>query len=211
MSQAVKRKLDEDVKWRTEEIALIKKSALRKDQTALTKVVQRRYSVPSMYAIWEGFIITAFSTYVEELNLLAVPVSGLQRNLLAFNLFKTFSLYEPPKDYTKRVTLAESIREHMKNVGKYSTPIETNSNVDYNELMFLMKRFAISAEGLEEYKSPLMKMISLRNKIAHGQRDVNVTEKNVNEFSLLIEGLMGEVAIRINEALENKAYLISSS
>ena len=207
MSVLIKHRIEEEVQWRTQEIALIKKSALRKDQTAITKVVQRRYAVPSLYAVWEGFVVTVFSAYVEELNRLSIPIAKLQRNLLAFNLFKTFSLYETPKDYHKRVCLAEEIRGHMSKYCRYSIPIETNANVDYNELLFLLRRFALSVEGLETYKSPLMKMINLRNRIAHGQRDVNITEKHVNEFSWLIESLMGEISIRVMEALDGKFYL----
>ena len=52
-----------------------------------------------------------------------------------------------------------------------------------------------------------MKMINLRNRIAHGQRDVNITEKHINEFSWLIESLMGEISIRVMEALDGKSYL----
>lgn len=202
-----KKLLEEDIKWRTQEIALVKKAVLRRDQTATMKIVQRRYAVPSMYAIWEGFIVTALSAYVDELSKRNISVSKVQRNLFAYELFKEFSLYETPKVYEKRVSLADRIRNHLTNVCKYKTPIETNSNVDFKELVFLLKRFAISEEGLDRYESSLMKMISLRNQIAHGKRDVSITESNINEFSLLIEDVMGDVSIRITDALRKKAYL----
>ncbi len=55
-----------------------------------------RYSIPAIYAIWEGFIQTSFQTYINELNILNLTIDTLCKPILVYHLetkFKQFREY----------------------------------------------------------------------------------------------------------------------
>ena len=62
------------------------------------------YSMPAIYAIWEGFIQTSFKTYVQEINKINLSVNTVHKQILCYhieNSFKQFKQY--PKNYNKKV------------------------------------------------------------------------------------------------------------
>jgi hypothetical protein len=59
-----RRKIGEDIDWRVSELMTIKTFPLHYELSEHHKKFFLKYSVPSIYAVWEGFVKNSFRLYM---------------------------------------------------------------------------------------------------------------------------------------------------
>lgn len=201
---------NDDIEWRVAELATIKKNAFRKDQTEAAKIVQCRYSVPSIYAIWEGFVLANLNSYIQLINKKISFPENTKDGLMSFVLFDSLKLNAPPTLFEKKKEKAREIAAFFHSQLHVPKLERTNGNVNFKELMLLLRRYEIPDEGLAGYESGLNKFVRYRDQIAHGVKNVPVPDSLVSEFARLVEGLMSDVILKIEDAIKRKTFMTTS-
>ena len=197
-----------DIAWRISEIALLKKSTAMPSVSEEMRKILLKYSVPALYAIWEGFVTSIFSEYVKVINTENVSMQAIDPKIKTYHSFCELNLASPPSDFSRKEALVKKMQEHFASNVKLSTDIATNSNVDYASLSAIMQRYGVAPLPEDQYKGRLSKFLNFRNKIAHGNNSIIMDDSKLNEFSVLISELMDEVFITLNDCVENKRYIV---
>ncbi len=199
--------IDEDIKWRIGEIAMIKAIISTLSFSDEKKKISMKYSIPSLYAVWEGFVINTFSEYIKYINQLEIKYLDLNTNIVIYDSFTTLNLTEPPKTtFDAKKRFIKKIHHYFNHQIKLSLNIKTNSNVNYATLTSLCHCYGLQTIN-NDYEAPLNKFVGIRNKVAHGDNSIVVNIEMIEEFANLINDLMEELRDYIQDAIENKRYL----
>lgn len=198
----------DDIDWRVAELASLRTIPYRYRISQEHVNILVKYSIPAIYALWEGFVKKSFIAYSEELNLLKLQISDVDENLLThaltigtdFDLNCSRTHFDSKKKYIKAMKL------------KYADPlvlsneIPTKSNVNYDVINDILMRFNLKNMD-KSYKKPLDKLLRFRNNIAHGEGSIPIHKNNVEEFANLVQDLMLSVYERIEIGFNAKTYL----
>ena len=196
-----------DIDWRTSEIALLKKSTAMPSISEEMRGMLLKYSVPALYALWEGFVTYIFSEYVKVINAENVSIKEIDIRIKTYHSFCELNLASPPQNTEKKEVLVDRMQRHFDDIVKLSTDIATDSNVDYASLSAIMHRYGIAPLSEDKYKSRLSRFLNFRCKIAHGNKSISVDDARLNEFSTLVSELMDDVLITLEDHVVNKRYI----
>jgi hypothetical protein len=183
------------------------------------------YSIPTIYAIWEGFVDMAFRTYIQELNKLRLTVDTVCKPILIHHLESKFKqLKEYPKNSDRKLILFNSLNKfYTERLIEINTIVNTKSNVKFDVLNEILETFNL--EKIPEYLEPrnslkqkLDNMVIARNAVAHGQyidknekikqEDLKSRQKDLENNIKLVNILMDLVLKKIIEGFEKKSYLL---
>jgi hypothetical protein len=185
------------------------------------------YSIPTIYAIWEGFIQTAFQSYIRELNKLELTIDTICNPILIHHLESKFKQFrEYPKAPDKKKSFFKNLDKfYTERVIDINTTVNTKSNVEFDVLNDLLEAFNL--EKIPDYIEPryslkqkLHAFVITRNAVAHGQySDSNVKPEELKEKLRskredlinaieLVNKLMDIVFEKIIEGFKNKSYLL---
>ena len=183
------------------------------------------YSIPAIYAIWEGFVTTVFRTYIATLNELNLTFDSVCEPILVYHFEKSFSqLKEYPKDNDKKVKFFKNLASFYNNPNPIITlkcAINTESNVYFHVINRILPEFNLTKIEDKQIEYPelqikssllqeLKRLVDNRNAIAHGQNSILINRSDLERAINLIETLMDLVFDRIIEGFENKSYLVQN-
>lgn len=197
--------IQEDINWRVSEISNIKTIPLRYSLLETHKNTLISYSIPSLYAIWEGFVKNTFQLLTTFINNLGMEPRLVNINILTHAIENECQLGNERKHFEKKVGLVESALNIIDSSLNIKQGIPTESNVNYKVTNRVLERFNIKDLDCK-YEKPLNRLLLFRNKIAHGENSIKVTKQDVDDFTLLIENLMFDILIMIEDYLKNKDY-----
>lgn len=214
----LEQEIKSDIQERKELMSKIKTFSSRYPFDSEDKELFLRYSIPTVYAIWEGFIQTSFQTYVDELNTLNLTTMTLCKPILVYHLetnFKQFKEY-PGKPTGKIVFFDKLSQFYQSESIEITREINTESNVGFNVLNKILAIFNL--QGIQEYPEPRYSikqdldgfLLRKRNAIAHGELSTAVSQEDIERAIYLIETLMDLVFDRIIEGFETQSYLHQS-
>ena len=171
------------------------------------------YSMPAIYAIWEGFIQTSFKTYVQEINKINLSVNTVHKQILCYhieNRFKQFKQY--PKNYNKKVVFFDKLGEfYSADIIEITRTINTENNVGFDVLNRLLAAFNL--EKIPDYyeqrwlKNELdERLLRIRNQVAHGQDSIIVSRNDLEDSINLVNILMELVLNRTMIGFSTESY-----
>lgn len=184
------------------------------------------YSIPAIYAIWEGFVTATFRTYITELNRLNITFDLLCDSILLQHLEKKFPF---PTDKDKKILFFKTLFEFDKNpVIDIKNEVKTKSNVNFKILNGILSEFGLSIlqdqliaySELSNYPNlplksslshELKRLVDNRNAVAHGQNSVVIHRSDLERAIKVVEKLMDLVSDRMINGFENKNYLKGSA
>lgn len=207
----LKEKLIEAKDRRVNEIAEIKIVALRSGLSDLQKQIIKKYAIPAFYSLWEGYFKEAAGIYISSINALHLPANQLAPLLLAHAIDTKHKLYQVPGEFNKRADLINNLRGDL--LGCFPIPDElpTESNINFRVANKILRRLCIRELSSQDFERPLDKFLLFRNRISHGDFSIPIEQKNIDEFSSLVEGLMDQLLLNIIEGYSNDAYQTQSN
>ena len=200
-----------DIDWRNGELAEFKVILHKVKLTDSQRKTYMRYIVPAIYALWEGFIKNSLELYCKEINNAGVPITALHENLLTHAIVSVDKLaldrartqFNTQRDFSKFI--CEYIGQPFPTISK----LPLKSNVKGEVMADLFNRFNLG--GIDNvFRKKLDKLLLFRNTIAHGDNSIPVKEENIDEFTQLLQDLMILVFDRIDYAIKNRTYLLTS-
>lgn len=173
------------------------------------------YSIPTIYAIWEGFVQTAFQTYIQELNKLDLTVSTICKPILVYHIESSFKQFrEYPERFNGKVAFFDKLKMfYNAEFIDITQTINTESNVGFDVLNKILKTFNL--EKISEYPESRYSLpqeldnflLKIRNAVAHGQNSIVVNREDLDRAIKLVNTLMDLVLEKIIKGFESKSYL----
>lgn len=179
-------------------------------------------SISMIYSVWEGFIQKSFQLYVDELNSMNIEFDSFCDPIVIHHMENTFKqLMEYPQKEDKKIDFfVRSKQFHNTSVHSISRLIKTESNVSFDVLNKLLKKFSL--EPFSEYwttayshpntslKILLTQFLKYRNSVAHGG-DISSEDKVSHlvfiRYKKLILDLMYGIRDKMNYGLQSETYL----
>ena len=97
----LKDNLDYEVFW-TGEIATIQRKLVMSDRLTETQLeLIKKYSIASIYSLWEGFVVKSIQHYIEEINKLNIKTNEICLSILTHTIDTNLNL-EDERKYFKR-------------------------------------------------------------------------------------------------------------
>lgn len=122
------------------------------------------YSIPAVYAIWEGFVQTAFQTYIQELNKLNLTVNTICKPILVYHIESSFKQFrEYPQRYNGKVAFFDKLNIfYNAEFIDITQTVNTESNVGFDVLNKILKTFNLEKiiKGFES-KSYLLNILTI--------------------------------------------------
>ena len=194
-----------DIDWRISELATIKSIPIKYSFRPDHKEVHIKYSIPAIYAIWEGFVKNCFTIYSNHLNTLGIKRTEISTALLTHQIDSDCDFNNPRLNFDTKQKLVEQIDRLLTETIVIKPSVPTESNVNLKVLNKILERFCISKID-DSYDRGLNKLLLFRNKIAHGENSITVNMTHVTEFVSLIENLMLDITINIESCERTKTY-----
>lgn len=200
--------IQEDIDWRMSELASLKSIPLRYNLLAHHKDMIIKYTIPSIYSLWEGFVKNAFRKYIEEINSLNLSIHDIHINLLVHSLTSRdkLRLENPRNSFKSKKEFTEYYFNIISQTFSISEIIPTKSNVTFeviNEILLLFNLELLP----KKFENPLNKLLLFRNSIAHGEVRIPAKIKDIEFFTELLNDLMVEIILRIETGLTMKTFL----
>lgn len=204
----LEKKLFQDINWRINEISQIKTIPFRYKMTEENRNLLIKYSVTSIYALWEGFVVNTFEEYNRELNSLKLKISKVHKNLIthAINCKDSLRLENSRIHIDSQIKFIEELLFFTNNQFEISGKLPTESNVNYkviNKILYIYNLELLSIK----FERKLNKLLKFRNNIGHGDNSIPIVVENINEFSLLVIDLINELFNIVINGYRNKTYL----
>ncbi|WP_414831771.1 MAE_28990/MAE_18760 family HEPN-like nuclease [Afifella sp. YEN Y35] len=198
--------ISDDLSWREAELGSLKLLLARKDLSSHQKKVLLRVSWALLYAHYEGFAKTALTVFYDcakeaVANCGTLPVKtrlfalsqkikslrGLSSEYLLIEIENfTTALYEPVPDFPD---------------------VDTKSNLWPNILGGLLEDADIKIDALDVHRAKISTLVSRRNQIAHGKRDIVDEVSYYIGFEEAVYDIMYEMALKIDERLKLAPYI----
>lgn len=195
------RDIEQDIDWRVSELRKIKTIPIMYNLSDTDKKVIYFYSIPGIYAIWEGYLKNSFKLFSEFLNSKRLDCNEIHINLLTHAIENQCNLGDERRNFDKKISLINKIRYFYNGYVEFTSAIPTESNADFKVTNKILERFNIPAIE-NTHKTPLNNLVNFRNKIAHGENSIVVEKEKVEEFVSLVENLMYEIINKIKETIE---------
>lgn len=213
------REIISDINERQKILLQIKTLYLRYEFNKKDEQLFLNYSIPSVYAIWEGFVQAAFRSYIQELNKLNLTIDTVCESILIYHLESKFPQFrEYPRDASKKkLSFFDGLNVFFtEKTIDINVIVNTESNVGFDVMNKLLMIFNLDL--IPEYLEPmyslsqeLKHLLRIRNAIAHGQNSIIVNREDLENAIKLIETLMDLVFEKIMAGFVNKSYLLNRS
>jgi hypothetical protein len=194
-----------DIEWRISELASLKSIPIRYSFRTDHKEIHIKYSVPAIYAIWEGFVKNCFVIYSNHLNSLQIKRTEISVPLLTHQIDSECDFNNPRTGFESKQRLVSLIDNMLNDVITIKPSVPTESNVNFKVLNRILERFCIDKLD-DKYESDLNKLLRYRNTIAHGENSLTVDMIHITQFISLIENLMLDIVINIERNEKNKTF-----
>lgn len=199
--------INSDIQWRMSELASLKTIPLRYNLLSHHKEMLIKYTIPSIYALWEGFVKNSFELYVREINKLNIPIEEVHINVITHTLSSCEKLYleNPRMNFISKKEFVEFYQSKISKPLNITTKIPTKSNVDFIVINDILTRFNLTLLP-KVFERKLNKLLKFRNSIAHGETSLPVKMEDVTFFSQLVNDLMVEIITRLDEGYKKLTF-----
>lgn len=187
-----------DIDWRVSQLATLKSIPIRYSFSPEHKELQIKYTIPAIYAIWEGFVKSSFIIYTIHLNTLSIGRAEIAIPLLTHQLDSECDFNSPRINFDSKQRMVSLLDSLLTDIVTIKPSVPTESNVNFKVLNKILERFCIDKVS-DVYEAKLNKLLLFRNKIAHGENSITVNLTHVTEFVATVENLMLDIAINIEQ------------
>jgi hypothetical protein len=198
----------EDINWRMSELGSLKSIPIRYNLLPHHKEMIIKYTIPSIYSLWEGFVKNSFRKYIDEINSLNLPINDIHMNLLVHSLTSVdkLRLENPRNSFKSKKEFTEYYFEVISQPFIISDIIPTRSNVNFEVINEILLIFNLELLP-KDFDKPLSKLVLFRNSIAHGEVRIPIKINDIELFTQLLNDLMVEIVLRIENGLNSKTFL----
>ncbi len=202
----IKAKINHEIDWRTNEISIIKTIPFLYNFSTQQREVLQKYTIPSFYSLWEGFVVESFSIYTREINSLKLSKDQICINMLVHSIDVKHKLKQAKTDYERQIVFIQELITYLDGEIEIPVNVPTESNVNYKIINGLLRRYNLVSLPEVPFKKYLDRLLLIRNKLSHGEFSIPINQPLIDEMSSVVLSSMHEVASRILEGFQREAY-----
>jgi hypothetical protein len=202
--------ISKDIDWRMSELGSLKSIPVRYKLLSHHKEMIIKYTIPSIYALWEGFVRNSFMCYITNINSLNLSIHDVHMNLVVHGITSVPKLRLENARNSFKIK-KEFTETYLSIIGKpfqLTDVIPTRSNVNFDTINEILLIFNLE-ELPKSFDKPLEKLVNFRNSIAHGEISIPIKLSDVEFFTKLLNDLMIEIFLRIEKGLKLETYKVS--
>lgn len=209
MVNKLRQELDVDINWRISEVSTLKIIPYQSKMSERNREILQKYSIPAFYALWEGFVSSAFETYIKKLNELSLTIGEIHPKIITHDLDIKKGLKDGRVNINKQLEFTLDLMEYFSIGLNIAVKVPTKSNVNYKTINNILERLNLETFEKNIYEYRLVKLLKYRNDIAHGENSLKVDEKIVSELSNTVIICMDRLNDILISGFVNKTYLKS--
>ncbi|MCG8539252.1 MAG: MAE_28990/MAE_18760 family HEPN-like nuclease [Clostridia bacterium] len=203
----LRNELDEEIRWRIDEISVLKTIPYLYKVSEKQKTILEKYSIPSLYALWEGFVVKSFEIYSRKLNELSLDMENVHPNILTHDLDMKKRLKDGRVSALKQIEFTLDLKTYFSSEFKISGKVPTKSNVGFSTINNILQRFNLEKFEKREFKHKMWKLLKYRNDIAHGESSLHVDKDIVLEMSRIVIECMDKLYDILEHSIIYRTYL----
>lgn len=200
--------IESDIYWRQGQLSILKSLVHRELLSEEQREALRRYSVPAIYSLWEGFLNNIFTLFITEVNSKSLKSSDLHINYVVYTFDKedVTNITCGREDVTKRRKSFSRIID-MLNCEPFNVKhVTLESNANYKVLCKITDTLNLKRID-DSFRKPLDRLLNFRNAIAHGDNSIVVCDQDIDSFGSLVESLMENITVCVTDGLRSECYL----
>jgi hypothetical protein len=204
--------LDADLRWRESELASLKRLAITSSGESVAYKGMLRALWALLYAHFEGFTKFCWDSLLDHVQAEGIPKKDLDRKFALLALEGEFRGLRGDMAPESVWRFFNEVLPSALEVGA-SFPEESRLSADSNLWPNVFERessrIGITCEELEKHRTLIKTLVARRNEIAHGKEMVisSVADYGIHENAVLC--LMHELAIKVIEVADARAYCTS--
>lgn len=194
--------IEHDLDWREAEMAVFRILLTDRELSEKTRLVLFRAAWALLYAHFEGFCKFSLTVYYDTIKNGGSSCGDLPPNTQVFALSSELKSLRklPAADLISRIQSFE-IEVMSKSVD--FPDVDTESNLWPNVLEQLLLDADIALPSLTSGARAIGTLVSRRNKIAHGERDIIPEFEYYLKFEEAVKSVMYELALTVDEKLND--------
>jgi hypothetical protein len=194
--------LSEVIDRRQSDIALAKRSICLARSDTQRNILFRACTL-LIYASLEGGCKEMTSCLLSRVDKNRPNISDLTPPFLFLAIGRSCRIGEPVLDIQKRHKIAEEVRDAVSGPVKMPGSIGMESNLTPKALMKLCQSLMIKYPLDNSGEQELNLLLRYRNNIAHGDQNMPIDMKRIDQFSHIAQFILVEVASEISECSVN--------
>lgn len=202
-------KLSHEIDWRINEISMVKTMPYIHKISVERRRVYRKYLIPGLYSLWEGYVVKCFQIYVEVLNSLKLDRDKIHPNIIMHNLDMRVKLNQPRTNLQSKLDYTSQLEDFFSKNFTLTVKIPTESNLSFKTLNKVLTMFNLRKFDEKPFERRLNKLLKYRNSIAHGESSLPISNEIICELADTVVMCMDELYSCIIEGYDNKTYLVS--
>ena len=207
--ESLEEELINEFNWRIQEISVIRTFQFSQNINEYQKEVYLKHSFVALYALWEGFVNSSFSLYVEYINRLKLNYNELHISIITNDMDNKFNTGNFRPNFDNRSDFLKKIFAYINTPVILTAKIPTKYNINFKAINNILKIFNIDAVNSPIYKIGLDRLVIIRNNIAHGNFTIPIQKELFNDSCQVIIDLMAEIINKIIDSYEKRTYLNS--
>lgn len=194
--------IERDLDWREAELGILKILLANESIGEREKLVLYRAAWALLYAHYEGFCKFALTVYYDTIQKSGKCHEELPKSIQALALDREVNVLRnlPTVDFLSRIMSFDT--EIMKKTAKFPD-VDTESNLWPKTLLSLLDHAEIDLPTLNSSNRSLATLVSRRNKIAHGERDIIPEYGYYAQYDEVVRNVMYDLAITIDDKLKS--------
>lgn len=190
--------------WRTKDVAKMKMT-----YTQLPKENRDfflRLCVPMIYAHWEGFVVSSLTILIKGLNKRKLSHSNVPIKLFVLSVGEKFKKLQSNQSLEQKCDFTQTFFDRLNNHLTFEKKIDTKSNLNHKVLWELCSMFLLDIEDFSEYEREINQLVSIRNKIAHGENAYSFELPQIEKYFALLENICNTFLNNIEKFINQKRY-----
>ncbi len=194
--------IEHDLDWREAEMAVLRLMLTDNGLPERTKRVLFRSAWSMLYAHFEGFCKFTLTVFYDTVGSKGSVCSDLATNTQVFALSGELKTLRnlPPAELIERIQNFET--EVLAKAPKFPE-VDTESNLWPSVLERLISDADLQLDSLSQNARTISTLVSRRNKIAHGERDIIPDFDYYLKFEDAVKNVMYELAIAVDKKLSS--------
>ena len=183
IARLISNELSEDLQWREEELAIMKKQLVISPSGGLQEKTLLRANLAMVYAHYEGFCKFALEVYIDALEKLQLKRKDLKWPLAAYSLAGLHKHLLAESDRTTFFTcVLNDLDQSLNEVATYERPGQI-SNLWPDLLKQWLARLDLSSCYVTSERVLLESLVNNRNQIAHGKKLMVSSRSELDKYA----------------------------
>jgi hypothetical protein len=206
--ELLKKKCLAEIEKREDELKTLKTLPLLNSLSEKQKMITIKYSIPNIYAIWEGCVKTIFRIYISEINTFGLLGDAIHPNLRIHAVDMKYPQLTTgvANEFEKKKKFMDELLIFASSPMIIEPKLPTESNITFKVINQILERFHLEVFPKKPYEKYLNDLLWIRNSIAHGESTIPIHQPMIDDCANHVIELMNELMFKVLDGYKNSTF-----